>query len=90
MEVLEQLQATGRCFVRATTITGEVEHGWVPEGILEAVQERKEEEEEEEDERGVPRVKSVLITDHDQSISSQQVSHGDTKWLAFYGLVHIA
>lgn len=31
---MEQLD-TGRWFIRATTITGQVEHGWVPSSILE-------------------------------------------------------
>ena len=34
VEVMEQLD-TGRWFIRATTITGQVEHGWVPSSILE-------------------------------------------------------
>lgn len=34
VEVMEQLE-TGRWFIRATTITGQVEHGWVPSNILE-------------------------------------------------------
>ena len=70
--MLEQLVATGRCFVKATTITGEVEHGWVPMGILEAVEEEEEEEGEEESDIR-QRVRSMLISDHDRSFSSQQV-----------------
>lgn len=33
---MEQLD-TGRWFIQATSITGQVEHGWVPSSLLEAV-----------------------------------------------------
>uniref|UniRef100_A0A1X7TP97 Uncharacterized protein n=1 Tax=Amphimedon queenslandica TaxID=400682 RepID=A0A1X7TP97_AMPQE len=36
IEVMEQLD-TGRWFVQATSITGQVEHGWVPSSMLEPV-----------------------------------------------------
>lgn len=36
VEVMEQLD-TGRWFVQATSITGQIEHGWVPSSMLEPV-----------------------------------------------------
>ena len=36
IEVMEQLD-TGRWFVQATSITGQIEHGWVPSSMLEPV-----------------------------------------------------
>lgn len=36
VEVMEQLD-TGRWFIQATSITGQVEHGWVPSSLLEPV-----------------------------------------------------
>ena len=83
VEVLEQLTAANRCFVRSTAITGEIEHGWIPASLLEPVEQPAVQHISDEDDATdhghmkQSRVKSVLFTDS----NSQQVRSQHCCWL---------
>ena len=90
VEVLEQLTAANRCFVRSTGITGEIEHGWIPASLLEpdeqpAVQHSDEDDATDHGHLKQSRVKSVLFTDsnsqhpskcHPRKVSPEQRERG--------------
>ena len=65
VEVMEQLE-TGRWFIRATTMTGQIEHGWVPSHILEQLPPDSEDTQDRTDDNNVRRR-------HTSAADSQQV-----------------
>lgn len=78
---MEQLE-TGRWFIRATTITGQVEHGWVPSSILELLPPPSNDEDEEDgpslsqDELG----SDIRTRRHTAALDNYDISHQVSVW----------